>query len=187
MFNAVVTKLNADTGVLFSSYAKSEGTSVYEGLVLSKINNTSKVVLQYELPFIVGPVTSFRGIKTLVVYAPDPVGDPSIKKQIREGTFIFENTNFNTATVSYKTDLSPGFEDIFFNRSGNGDFGGFTWGEQNWGGGFSGVPLRTYVPAAKQRCRYIQAKFVHSNAREKWAIYGISYTFRAISEKAYRD
>lgn len=187
MFNCMVKKLNNDAGVLFSNYLESSGTSSLESLILTKINNTNRVVLQYALPLIVGPITSFRGIKTLIVYAPDPIGDTSIKKHIREGTFIFENTNFNTATVSYKTDLSPGFEDIFFARSGNGDWGGFVWGGQNWGGGFSGVPLRTYIPASKQRCRYIQAKFVHVNAREKWAIYGISYTYRALSEKAYRD
>jgi hypothetical protein len=46
--------------------------------------------------------------------------------------------------------------------------------------------MRTYIPANKQRCRFIQAYFAHNSAREKWAIFGISYTLRVLSERAYR-
>ena len=112
---------------------------------------------------------------------------PSIMKQVREGTFMFENANFSTAEVGYRTDLSPGFEFIPFNKNGKGDWGTFVWSNQNWGGGFSGVPFRTYIPLSKMKCRFIQASFVHNSAREKWAIFGISYTLRGISERAYRS
>ena len=100
---------------------------------------------------------------------------------------MFENSTFTRGTVGYRSDLSPGIETIPFNRSGKGDWGSFAWSNQNWGGGFSGVPFRTYIPRSKQRCRYIQSQFVHNSAREGWAIFGTSYTLRAVSERAYRS
>jgi hypothetical protein len=134
-----------------------------------------------------GPITLYKGIKAEIQYAPETFGDPSLLKHVREGTIMFENVNFSRAEIGYNTDLSPGVEKIPFNKLGKGDFGNFIWSEQMWGGGFSGVPLRTYIPARKQRCRYINTYFNHYSARETFAIFGISYTVRMISERAYRS
>lgn len=186
-FNIIVNKLNLDTGVLYSNYPLSSGTTELEALILNAVVNSATVTVEYSLKFVEGPITLFKGIQTSLIYVPETFGDPSVLKHIREGTFMFEDSNFTRASVGYRTDLSPGFEDIDFLKSGKGDWGSFTWSEQNWGGGFSGVPLRTYIPRSKQRCRYIQSRFQHDSAREKFAIFGTSYTLRGISEKAYRD
>jgi len=183
-FNAIVIKLNLDTGVFYSNYKQSEDTLELEVLVL--VDNGISITVQNETPFIEGPIILYEGIDCDVVYASDPLGNPSTQKHVREGTFIFEDNNFSRATVGYASDLSPGFETIDFTGQGKGDWGLFDWGQHNWGGGFSGVPLRTYIPRQKQRCRYIQAEFKHDSAREKFALYGISYTLREISEKAWR-
>lgn len=184
-FNTVINKLNLDAGVFYQNYDGSTGSSEEEVLIVGKENNVTDVVMQYSTQFIEGPITLYKGINCDVVYSADPLGDPSISKHVREGTFIFENNNFSRATVGYASDLSPGFQTIDFTKSGKGDWGLFIWGEHNWGGGFSGVPLRTYIPRQKQRCRFIKAEFIFNSAREKFALYGITYTFRPISEKAW--
>jgi len=186
-YNTLVNKINIDTGIFYANYKLSEGTKEFEVLVIDKSNNTTDIIVQYETQFIEGPVILYKGINADIVYASDPFGDTSVLKQVREGTFIFEDNNFSRATVGYSSDLSPGFNTIEFERAGKGDWSLFTWSQQNWGGGFSGIPLRTYIPRQKQRCRYMKAKFLHNSAREKFALYGISYTLRMISERAYRS
>ena len=186
-FNTIVIKLNNDDGTYFSNYLQSDGSVEFETLIVSSVFNSGLVTPQFILNFIQGPITVYKGIINNIVYAPETFGDPSVMKQVREGTVMFENANFSTAEVGYRTDLSPGFEFIPFNKNGKGDWGTFVWSNQNWGGGFSGVPFRTYIPLSKMKCRFIQASFVHNSAREKWAIFGISYTLRGISERAYRS
>lgn len=185
-FNAMVIKVNLDSGVLYSNYSLSEGTSEFEVLVFGSQIATPNIEVQFSVNFIEGPITLYKGIKSNILYAPETFGDPSILKHVREGTFMFENATFTRGEIGYKSDLSPGIESISFNKSGKGDWGAFIWSSQNWGGGFSGVPLRTYIPRSKQRCRYLQAQYKHSSAREKWGIFGISYTLRGVSSRAYR-
>ena len=186
-FNTISTKLNSDSGVIFTNYRLSEGTVDIEVIITSIVRNSNLVNVRFNLPFIVGPVVLFKSIPTEITYSPMTFGDPSIMKQVREGTIMFENTVFSEADVLYSSDLSPDFEGTNFDEAGNGDWSLFIWDRQNWGGEGSSVPLRTYIPRDKQRCRFINKKFMHEGARERYAIFGVSYTFRPISEKAYRD
>lgn len=186
-FNTIVKKLNDDLGVSYQNYAESIGSKEFEVLIIDKALNTTDVFMQFSMPFIEGPITVYKGIPCQVHYAPETFGDTSILKQVQESTIIFEDSNFSRATVGFRSDLSPGFEEIPFLKSGKGDFGYFIWNQHNWGGGFSGVPLRTYIPRQKQRCRYIQLEFLHDSSRERFSLYGFSYTFRPVSERAYRS
>lgn len=186
-FNAIVIMLNNDDTVTYQNYLQSTGIKEYEVLILGKARNTTDVIMQFAIPLMEGPITVFKGINVTLQYAPETFGDVSMLKQITESTVIFEDGNFSRGTVGYRSDLSPGFEVIDFTKSGKGDFSFFIWSQHNWGGGFSGVPLRTYIPRQKQRCRYIQMQFLHNSSREKFSLYGYSYTFRPISERAYRS
>ena len=172
---------------LYKNYEESDGTKEFEVLIVDKALNTTDVYMQFSMPLMEGPITIYKGITCDVQYAPESFNDVSMLKQVTESTVIFEDTNFSRATVGFRTDLSPGYETIDFTKSGKGDFGFFVYSQHNWGGGFSGVPLRTYIPRQKQRCRYIQLEFLHDSAREKFTLYGFSYTFRPISERAYRS
>lgn len=186
-FNIIVNLLNTDSGVFYTNYPLSSGTITFEALIISKIKNTSTVSIKFNVPLIEGPVILSRGIKADIIWVPQTFGDPSIAKQIREGTYIFEDTVFYTATASYASDLSPDFEKIEFNESGIGDWGAFVWGNQNWGGAGSQVPLRTYIPRDKQKCRFLKPRFEHIVSREKFSLFGLSLTFRPLTERAYRD
>jgi hypothetical protein len=186
-FNILVTQLNANAEIVFRNFPASSGTGMFETDILETVNNSNNVILQYPIPFIAGPIEAFHGISTNIVWAPQHFGDPSIAKHVSEGTFMFENTDFTEATIAYASDLSPGFESVTFPEAGIGDWGYFIWNNQAWGGNGSQVPIRTYIPRNKQYCRMIFPNFSHIIAREKFAIFGGSLTFRPLTERAYRS
>jgi len=186
-FNIIIGKLNSDSSVFFDNYDESTGTVPVESVVLEILedpNNTVRV--NYNFPFIEGPIIQYKAINSNVIYAPQVLGNPTTHKQVREGTFLFEDNNFTTATVGYKSDLSPFIETINFNGSGIGDWGQFLWGGNNWGGISGAYPLRTLIPLQKQRCRFLQPQFRHKVAFEKFSLFGISLETREFSTRAYR-
>ncbi len=186
-FNIIIGLLIANANTKIKNYPMSTGTISFDTVIESTVPNSNNVIIQYLLPIIQGPIILTKGITTEIIWAPQTFGDPSISKHVSEGTFIFNDTVFNTATVSYASDLMPGFEEVVFNESGIGDWGGFVWDQQYWGGTGSSVPLRTYIPRNKQYCRFIRPRFVHVNAREKYELLGTSLTFRPLTERAYRS
>lgn len=185
-FNTIITNLNNDPGVFLSNYIPSTGFQLIEGNIVEVIKNTNKVVLNLITPFMVGTVTHYVGIDNDIIYAPQHFGDPSVLKQINEATFMFEDTVFTSASVAYSSDLSTSFEFIEFEGVGDGSWGNFVWSEQSWGGEGDQVPLRTYIPLEKQRCRFLKPRFQHGNAWEKYAIQGISLNPRVLSTRGYR-
>jgi hypothetical protein len=185
-YNAIVNKLNSFTNILHPNFRLSSGTIAIETPIAALGSVTNSVTVTFAAPFIQGAITLIKGIKADVVWAPQTFGDPSILKQVREGTLLFEDTVYYSAQVGYASDLSPDYEYVSFDESGIGDWGLFVWGGQNWGGNGSSVPLRTYIPRNKQHCRFLRPRFKHGIAREKFALFGLSLTFRALSERAYR-
>jgi hypothetical protein len=185
-FNIITNKMNLDDGLFFSNYFQSTGSVDEEDVILDfdSVNNT--LTLQYSLPYFQGTITLYKAIETEVVYSPQFFGDPSMTKQVSEGTMMFENSNFSNVSLSYSSDLSPAFETIEFEGQGLGDFGQFPWSNQNWGGIGAAIPLRTYIPRQKQRCRFLNVMFKHKAAFEKFSIYGMSLSFRIISNRGYK-
>ncbi len=186
-FNILTSLLNANVNAKFTNYVTSVDTIALETIVTGLVENSSNVTVQYLLPIIQGGILSYRGIQSEVVWAPQTFGDPSISKHVSEGTFMFDNTSFFSASVSYASDLMPSFEEVSFPELGIGDWGYFIWDAQSWGGLGTSVPLRTYIPRNKQYCRFLLPRFKHFNAREKFALLGGSLTFRPLTERAYRS
>lgn len=185
-YNIIVNKLNADNGVKFSDYRTSTGTLDYRSPITLARKNGNILNTLAPLPLIPGPVKVVKAIESTIVWAPAHFGQPELYKQVSEGTVIFEKTTFTNAVVSYKTDLSQAYENISFSANGTGEFGTFDFGEINFGGDGSEIPIRTLIPRNKQRCRYITAKFKHSVALESYAVLGISFKERIVSTRAYR-
>lgn len=186
-FNAITAKLNSDTGTFYSNYPTVSGTVDIEIDIIDINLSTKTTTTRYAMPFIAGPILVYNHFDTSVSWAPDALDDSGIFKQVREGTILFETTNFSDAEVAYASDLSPDFEQIEFTSVGNGSFGSSTYGDINtFGGSGTSAPFRTLIPRNKQRCRYMKCRFKHAIARETFAIYGISYTFESYSSKAYK-
>lgn len=185
-YNDLIGELNTSgSDAQYSNYKESEGTVMYEGLIIVK-NNDGSVTLNSALPLISGDITIFKGIKARVQWAPQDFGAADMLKQIREGSMLFDQNNFYSATISFATDLSQNFDEHNFFGRGVGDWGMDNWGESIWGGEGSEVPLRTLIPREKQRCRFIRVRFDHINGRENVRIIGISFIPRQLSTRAYR-
>lgn len=185
-YNSFVSLLNNDTGTGYKRYANSNGSIDLE-IVITDVNiNENEVTTFYSLPFIAGSATIFKHISTSLEWVPQTMQDPSLQKQVSEGTLFFESTAFTNAAVLYASDLSPEFEEQAFTGDGNGAFGAFTYGDGNYGGSGNGTPFRTYLPLEKQRCRYINCRFTHAGAREFFRLYGMSLTYTPTGTRAYR-
>lgn len=185
-FNSLTTLLNADAGVSFSNYETLSGTVVYEGIITDIDLSTKVITLDQSYPFISGVAVNVKHINCEVQWAPQFASNPSSLKHISETTIMFENQGFTTAKVEFATDLNPEFSRFEFSGDGNGSFGNSVFGATNFGGNGSYVPFRTYPPRGYQRCRFLNLKFKHEIAREKWSIFGISFTFRDTSTRAYK-
>lgn len=187
-YNIITNLLNNDNKVFFTNYPTSTGTNDFEIVILAVNDVDNSVTVKFTESFLFGEIILYKAIPTSIIWNPSHFGDPSTFKQVREGTMMFENSNFSKATISYATDLSPGFAPVIFQGPGLsvGDFGYFEFGTINFGGVSAPIPLRTYVPGTKQRCRFMNVKFEHKVAFEKYSIYGLSLTHRTYSTRAYR-
>lgn len=184
-YNTIIDQLNNSTGVFFADYAESVGTSHYDLLITSvkKSNNTVKVL--NNPPFILGPVVHYKAVVSDIVWAPISFGETALSKHVREGKFFIESNSVAGLTVGYASDISGNFELISFNLDGDGGWGDSIFDQVPWGGEGTSYPVRTLIPAQKQRCRYLKAQFKHSNAFYKYSILGISFTFEMMSDRAW--
>lgn len=185
-FNALITLLNADAGLIYANYIPSSSTVDYEIDILSLNSVQSSVGVAFQYPFIVGPLTVYNHISVELQFVPQYFQDVSMTKHVSEGTLIFEDASFSSTTLSYASDLSGNFESQDIAGGGNGIFGGGAFGDGIFGGNGSGVPFRTLLPKEKQRCRYINVKFQHAIGREIFSLYGLSLTYNPISQRGWR-
>lgn len=185
-FNSLISLLNADAGTGYKNYSTSSGTTQYEFNILAVNSNKNQITSPYVYPLIQGPMTVYNHINIELQWAPQYFQDVSMTKHVSEGSLIFEDSSFTSATLSYATDLSGNFEDQTINGNGNGIFGNSPFGTGLFGGNGSGIPFRTYLPREKQRCRYVLVKFSHGISRESFSLYGLSLTFNPISQRGWR-
>lgn len=187
-YNIIMTALNNDVGASFSNYSRIDTDTELEVIVLSVNNVNNTVTVNLALDYVVGNITLYKHIETEIVYTPQTFGDPLGLKHIREATVMFEDKAFTSAILSFSSDLLPAYIDIPFNGSGNGIFGnGAFFGSDYFGGASHSAPFRTYVPRDCQRCRFLNIKFVHGTAREKYSLFGVSLTGEiGISSRGYR-
>lgn len=189
-FNAIVFRLNSDAGATYSNYKPVTMVTSMEAVVVNVDVLTKKVTFNIPLQWIVGEMTVYKAIEKIVVYAPEPMGDPLMSKQVREATVMLESRAITFFSVSFSSDLIPQFFPIEFNGSGNGIFGSYS--QPGFGNGFFGgmgnaAPFRTIIPPKIQRCRYILVQLDHDVAREKFVVNGVTLTGEVgKSTRAYR-
>lgn len=185
-YNKIIDFLNADTITAYSNYQQIDNISILESAIIgiNRINKT--ITLRRNLPFVQGNIKIYQAINNVVVYSPNSFGSALTLKQIREATLMFLNNAFTSVTLGFSSDLLPAFIDIEFDGDGKGLFGNDEFGENFFGGSSHSAPLRTYIPKQCQRCRFLNVKFSHRNAREQYALLGITLTGRSVSTRAYR-
>lgn len=186
-YNEIIDRLNESDTTFLNNYAYSTGTTLQEAIVLVKDTTLKQFTLEKNPVFIQGPILLYKGITTEIEFVPQHGGDPSTLKQFSNGTILLEYRSFYAAEVGFNSDLSVNYDNVTVSPVSYGSWGDFTWGTGAiWGGQGDRAPLRTYIPAKKQRCRFIGARFSHGIALESFSLYGISLTYNVNSERAYK-
>jgi len=189
-YNEIVSRLNSDSGVTYSSYQSINDVTLYEAVVLAVNTALNRVTVNLPLEWVVGPMTVYNAIKCEFQYAAITFGDPLMNKQISEATMMFKDKAMTKITTGFSSDLKPEFTEIDLFGQGNGIFGHYSdpgFGSGFFGGGSNNAPFRTLIPAQNQRCRYLNMKMRIKVARESWALYGVTLTGNlGISQRAYR-
>lgn len=177
-YNAVITKLNADSGVAYSNYAQANDLINIEAIVVNVDNIIKKITFNVALDFTVGEATLYKSINSYIIYSPITMGNPLSLKHLYETTLMFQDKTFTQSTLSFATDLLPQFIDVPVPGMGNGIFGigSGKFGLGFFGGNSHSAPFRTYVPRNCQRCTFLRLKHSHSIAREIYTLYGATVT-----------
>ena len=186
-YNLMISQLNDPAcDSTNKNYPSATDLVPYEVIIESVNKQNNFVNVNYEYPFIQGDITIYKAYECEVIYAAQHFGKPDTIKQIREATMMFDQSNFYKSYISFATDISPHFEEEDFPGRGRGDFGDLGFGASSWGGEGDETPSRSLIPRDKQRCRYIRVKLRHINAREEWAVVGVSFEPRLTSSRGYR-
>ena len=188
-FNTLVSELNISTGVYFSNYPSIPTTYTidYEAIVVALDSSNSKIEVEYNVPFLKGDTTHYKGYTTEIEVNPMHFGDPGVLKHISDASLVFDDNNFYSGFAGFKSDVSGSLEDIYFRGKGPGTWGHFLWSKGIWDGEGNDDPFRVLVPRNKAKCRYLIIKFTHKNARESFKFLGTSFKMRPFAERAYKD
>lgn len=116
------------------------------------------VTVQDTLTWAPGDVTVFAGIDCLVEWVPISVSNPGTMKQCPEISLIFKQQSFNSATLSFASDVSQSYSPVTIRGNTSGLWGLFPWGEAPWGGPTLAGPIRTLIPLEKQRCSELRVR-----------------------------
>jgi len=186
-YNKVVSMLNIDTGVSFNNYRLNTVDTDQESIITDINLVTRNLTVNVGLNYLVGDITIYKAIQSIVKYSPITMGDPLMLKHLRESTLMLETRNITSAVMSFASDLLPELIDVPFKLDGNGIFGHNNFGAGYFGGLSNSAPFRTFIPRQCQRCRFIVVKFQHKVAREDYRLLGITITGETgQSSKAYR-
>lgn len=185
-FNNVVNRLNTDPTVVFNTYLTSTSTSTVENTVLSASSSSSSVTMELDIDLDLSTVTIYKAIATKVTWAPIHAGDATIFKHFRESNLLFSDITSNVIKLSYRSDIQQNYEPIPFSSTVIGGWGEISWGDDPWGGYSGPAAFRTYIPAGKQRCRFLNPKFEHTRAHENYLLVGLSITFVPMTERVGR-
>lgn len=186
-FNTIIAKLNEeDTATANKSYRQVKDLITYETIITNIDSRYNLTSVKFVPNFIQGDIQIYKGIKSEVQWAPQHFGKPEKLKQVSSGTLIFDQGNIYGGTVAYSSDRSADFVEIPFDLNSPGFWVSYPWANAVWGGGGKDAPLRTLIPGNKSRCRYLNVKFKHQNAREGYKLIGVSLEPREISDRGYR-
>lgn len=186
-FNTLIGELNdpaCDT--VIKTYTTYTNSIEYEVIVTAIPFSGNTVTINKNVPFLQGTVIVYEGYEVDIEWAPQHFGDTQLVKQVRDATLMFDQTNFYSGTIGFKSDISQTYEYTQFFARGVGDFGYGDFASTNFGGQGSESPIRRIIPRNKQRCRFLRIRFMHVNAREHFEIVGITMNPRSISKRGYR-
>lgn len=125
----------------------------------------------------------FPAVQSIVQWKPIANGNPAFFYQFSEGAAIFKRTRFNSALISFYSDIDQAFDDVTLSGFALANWGTFPFGSQNWGGVNRPKSIRFLVPQEKQMCSQISCKFSVRNGYSNWGLEGISLKTDLVSQE----
>jgi hypothetical protein len=184
-FNLLINEINSSPGIFNKPQKQYNSIVLYEGAI-TKVNKfTSTIVIQDEIPFVVGDCKVFSYINAFIEYSPDTIGDASLGKHFSQASLLFDQFNFTFGTFGFRGDIYASRQEVLFPGDGSGDYGVQVYGEDIYGGLSNERSFRTYVPRNYQRGKYLTLSFRHLLARENFRLVGYSITHEGSPEKRF--
>jgi len=188
-WNKIMQRLNQSQVPNYENYPIYDYPVPVEAQVESIDALNSSITLNYDLPFVVGPLLLYKAINSEIEYVPQHGGDPMGFKQFSTAQATFQYRSFHFVKLGFNSDLSTDFEYVDFTPNAYSVYGGDFFGIGSvWGGLGDKGPLRTFVPRKKQRSKFLGARILHFGALESYQLYGITITYRIyeVEDRAYR-
>jgi hypothetical protein len=178
---------------LTNTFTTAIGDVIYQNdgrfSIIIEVNNDKNTIVTTNPinSWTAGPAKILVGIESVLQYGSQTCGNPAATKQVSEFVAMFEEPFFDTADVSFFTDISKDEESVDI----TGQIGGVLWGLYSWGvGTWGGIvrpsPVRTYVPRNKQRNTQINIKLTHKEAFAYYRLSGIELFYNKVSQRLRR-
>jgi hypothetical protein len=150
--------------------------------------DTSTVTVRADNTWSTGSVMIYKGIDCELEWTGIHCDNPGVEKHFQDVSVLFKKSSFSSASMSFYTDVSGGYQDVAISGTyGGGGWGLFPWGQVPWGGVVRPVPKRVTVPRNKKRGTLLSIKFNHRVGYGVFEIQGLSLNFDYISERLAGD
>lgn len=157
--------------------------STHSSVVTDIDTATNTLTVQDKVTWTNGAASIFPAITSIIQWKPCTANNPAQTKQFPEGIALFKQTRFNTATVSFYSDVSQSYEDYTMTGFSPATWGNFPWGSQPWGGVNRPRSPKFLVPQNKQNCSQLSVRLKIRNGYSTWKSEGMSLNYYSQSEE----
>lgn len=183
--SGVTLVLTDPTNVEVGDLIYQSDTSITTVTEVDLINST--ITVEDTLEWIpLNVIYVLKAIESVIEFVPETAKNPGYTKQYRECSLFFKDVFFSNLDVGFTSDLSGNRETVQFSGFGVNLWGLFPWGSGPWGAGQRALAIRTYVPAAKQRCSQLTIRLTHREGYAYYSLEGFSLIYNNNSERLKR-
>jgi hypothetical protein len=190
-FTAAISAVSTTTLTINNTDQIDAGDVIYQSstvfaTVASVDTAAGTVTVDFDPTFSAGSATVYKAISTAIAWVPTTLGNPGVRKQIREIGLLFKSDFTGTGSVLFSSDESVAQETETITGTSIGLWGLFSWGSVPWGGNNNRRPYRVMVPRNKQRCTQLTIEFRHSVGYASYQLNGLSVVGEFNSERFRR-
>lgn len=186
-FPITIVSSSGVTVTVDSTANLAEGQTLVQGgrsSAIASVVDATTITVADTLTWTAAAATAYNPIDVEMETIQQTAGNPGILKHYRDVTIFFRRAKFKSMSFGVKTNISPTIELTSIATPTGAGWGSFPFGSLPWGGKNQDYQtIRTYVARNKQRAHWLSIVLRHSEAREFFAIAGLSLQFDQMSEK----
>lgn len=202
-YAVTISSSSGTTVVLVSTTNLAAGMTLVDSAgTTSKIvsvDSATDITVEDTVTWTAGAATAYTPISCAVTYTPQHAGNPGIVKHFKECTLFFDQADFDTITVGFRSNFRQTFTEVDlepvsgYSTTGTGSggaWGMFPWGIGPWGSGGAGPTTttdagvaRTYYPLETRRALWTQIRMRNAEAFSAFSLLGASLIFDGVGTK----